>query len=164
MTKTKAAEPAPYAALCGDLPDVNVWIALAAPSHPHHTSAKAYWQQGNLPRLWFNRVTMLAMVRLLCQRNVMGEATCTLAQAVQTYARYADLAEVGFMAEPEDCEHSLIQMIAQHEGPALPARLWTDMYLAAFAIASDLRLVTFDRDFTRFAGLNCLRLPLTPAH
>jgi uncharacterized protein len=161
MKKTKDAEAIQTAGLHGDLPDVNVWIALAAPSHPHHESARAYWQHANLPRLWFNRVTMLAMVRLLCQRNVMGDATCTLAQGIQTYRSYAALPEVGFMTEPEYCEPTLMQLVQEHDRAALPARLWTDLYLAAFAIASDLRLVTFDRDFTRFAGLKCLRLPIS---
>ncbi|MFY7913869.1 MAG: PIN domain-containing protein [Rubrivivax sp.] len=40
----------------------------------------------------------------------------------------------------------------------LPARLWTDAYLAALARASGLRLVTFDRDFERFGLERCLIL------
>jgi predicted nucleic acid-binding protein len=35
---------------------------------------------------------------------------------------------------------------------------WTDAYLAAFAVSSGARLVTFDSDFGRFGGLACLRL------
>ena len=34
-------------------------------------------------------------------------------------------------------------------------------YLAAFAAAGGLRLVTFDRDFGRFEGLHLLRLSST---
>lgn len=41
---------------------------------------------------------------------------------------------------------------------ALPARLLTDAYLAAFAESAGLRMVTFDKDFERFEGLDCLRL------
>jgi hypothetical protein len=37
-------------------------------------------------------------------------------------------------------------------------RHWTDAYLAAFAKAGGLRLVSFDGDFTRFGGLDLLRL------
>ena len=37
-------------------------------------------------------------------------------------------------------------------------RLWTDAYLAAFALAGGHRLVTFDQDFLRFPGLEVLRL------
>ena len=38
------------------------------------------------------------------------------------------------------------------------ARLLTDAYLAAFAESAQLRRVTFDKDFGRFQGLDCLRL------
>jgi predicted nucleic acid-binding protein len=40
----------------------------------------------------------------------------------------------------------------------LPACLLTDAYLAAFAESAGLRMVTFDKDFERFDGLDCLRL------
>lgn len=145
----------------GDLPDVNVWLALAAPGHPHHEAARAYWQQPDLPRLWFNRLTMLALVRLLCQSKVMGAAAMTLAQGLDVYGRFASLPEVAFMAEPEHCGEALLQWAGDGAGTVLPPRLWTDAYLAAFAATGDLRVVTFDREFNRFAGLNCLQLPLS---
>ena len=44
-------------------------------------------------------------------------------------------------------------------GGELPARLCTDAHLAALAIANGWRLVSFDRDFERFAGLQRLLLP-----
>ena len=40
----------------------------------------------------------------------------------------------------------------------LPARLCTDTYLAALAISNGWRLVSFDRDFERFAALERLTL------
>jgi predicted nucleic acid-binding protein len=40
----------------------------------------------------------------------------------------------------------------------LSPRLWTDAYLAAFALAGGHRLVTFDQGFLRFPGLEVLRL------
>jgi predicted nucleic acid-binding protein len=39
----------------------------------------------------------------------------------------------------------------------VPARLCTDAYLAAVAIANGWRLVSFDRDFERFGGLQWLQ-------
>ncbi len=41
----------------------------------------------------------------------------------------------------------------------LPARLCADAHLAALAIANGWRLVSFDRDFERFEGLERLPLP-----
>ncbi len=40
----------------------------------------------------------------------------------------------------------------------MPARLCTDAHLAALAIANGWRLVSFDRDFERFDGLERLLL------
>ena len=146
------------AAQRGDLPDVNVWLALAVIEHPHHAAAADYWQRGAAPQLWFNRVTMLALVRLLCQPKVMGPAAALeLTRAIDVYRGFAALPEVGLQREPDACDAEL-QRLAAPAHPPLPARLWTDAYLAAFAITAGLRLVTFDRDFDRFAGLHVLRL------
>ncbi|HEX6017900.1 MAG TPA: hypothetical protein VFZ28_07355 [Burkholderiaceae bacterium] len=49
----------------GDLLDVNVWLALAAPSHVHHAAARAYWMQPALPRHRdFERFAGLTVLRL----------------------------------------------------------------------------------------------------
>ena len=44
-------------------------------------------------------------------------------------------------------------------GGEIPARLCTDAHLAALAIANGWRLVSFDRDFERFEGVERLSLP-----
>lgn len=158
---TSDARPGPGAipaAPRGDLPDVNVWLALSAPSHPHHAAAQSYWRQKELPAVWFNRVTMLALLRLLCQPKVMGAATVTLARAAAVYDHFMNMPEVGFLSEPARCAPLLTQMLAGTDGGTPLPRLLTDMYLAAFATAAGLRLVTFDRDFLRFKGLDMLRL------
>lgn len=157
-SEAKLRQDAGVAALKGDLPDVNVWLALSAPTHPHHSAAQSYWQQKELPPVWFNRITMLALMRLLCQPKVMGSATVTLPRAAAVYGRFMSMPEVGFLNEPERCAPLLTRMLDGTDGaPPLP-RLVTDMYLAAFATAASLRLVTFDRDFHRFEGLDMLRL------
>jgi predicted nucleic acid-binding protein len=47
-------------------------------------------------------------------------------------------------------EHRLAAFIA---ADAVTPGLWTDAYLAAFALSAGLRMVSFDSDFGRFAGL-----------
>jgi predicted nucleic acid-binding protein len=37
-------------------------------------------------------------------------------------------------------------------------KLWTDAYLAAFALAAGCRMVTTDADYRQFAGLDLLLL------
>jgi uncharacterized protein len=139
----------------GDLPDINVWLALSIKEHPHHAAATAYWSDLSLARIWFCRVTMLGLVRLLTQRAVAQQAAMTLQQAMAFYSELLALANIaGVAAEPLEIEGVLNQFVH----PNLPAKHLTDAYLAAFAVCSDLRLVTFDRDFERFEGLRLLRL------
>jgi predicted nucleic acid-binding protein len=48
-----------------DLPDLNVWLALAWPGHPHHSRAAAYWEQMASSQVLFCTVTVLGLLRLL---------------------------------------------------------------------------------------------------
>lgn len=148
----RGAAPAPGGA--GDLPDLNVWLALAIAEHPHHRAARTYWREAAAERIVFCRVTMLGLVRLLAQPKLMGSATLALRDAFDVYQRFAALPEVELCAEPGGCEAHLMNLL----DAATPARLWTDAYLAAFASAGELRLVTFDKDFARFGGIARLQL------
>ena len=151
MTEQRSLPRAPR---FDDLPDVNVWLALAVKQHPHHETAAAYWKELAGTRVWFCRVTMLGLVRLLSQPKVMGEQALSLTQALAAYDRFASLPEIGFHAEPSDCTDQLQRRLSTD----IPARLLTDAYLAAFAESAGLRVVTFDKDFKRFEGLDCLHL------
>jgi predicted nucleic acid-binding protein len=97
---------------------------------------------------------MLGLVRLLTQPRLMGSAALSASAALAAYDQFAALPEVALRAEPAGCEAEMRRIVQAD----LPARLLTDAYLAAFAMAADLRLVTFDRDFERFDGLKTLRL------
>jgi toxin-antitoxin system PIN domain toxin len=156
---SRVAESVPWAQpLSGDLPDVNVWLALAVQEHPHHGRARAYWAEasGQTPeaRLWFCRVTMLGLLRLLCQPK-MGKGALSAAAAWKLYQRFRAVPGIALLAEPAQTEAQLHEF-ATHG--ALPPRLWTDAYLAAVARAGGLRLVTFDHGFQRFALPACLVL------
>jgi toxin-antitoxin system PIN domain toxin len=149
--------------LAGDLPDINVWLALAVQEHPHHAQAHQYWADtqsqhaGTVgPCVWFCRVTMLGLVRLLCQPKAVGKGTLALAAAWNLYQQYRALPQIGLAADASDCEHQLHSLVSSG---VLPARLWTGAYLAAQAQSTGLRLVSFDRDFERFALPRCLILP-----
>jgi toxin-antitoxin system PIN domain toxin len=137
-----------------DLPDVNVWLALAVREHVHHEAASQYWNESAAAQVHFCRVSMLGMVRLLTQPRVMGQGALDMADAMALYEHFTALPEVDLHPEPA-ATAGVLRRLADAE---MPARLLTDAYLAAFAIAGGLRLVTFDRDFGRFEGLNLLRL------
>jgi predicted nucleic acid-binding protein len=57
---------------------------------------------------------------------------------------------VVFADEPEVIE-PLWRLHTQHK--SFSPKLWNDAYLAAFAVAGDLTVVTFDKGFAQFAGL-----------
>jgi toxin-antitoxin system PIN domain toxin len=148
----KVAEvPASWRLATGDLPDVNVWLALSYAAHPFHARATAYWQEActtNTP-LWFCRSTMLALVRLLAQPKVMGADVLSLPAAMAVYQQWLDTPAVGLLPEPLGLESHLQSILGSDAAP-LPSRLWTDACLAATAEAAGLRMVTFDQDFERF--------------
>lgn len=141
----------------GDLPDLNVWIALSVDNHVHHARARRYWrvEGAQAPAIHFCRHTMLGFLRLLTQPKLMGAAACSPSQAAARYLALRALPEVALAPEPSGCEAAFL---GYARVPGFPARLWSDAYLAAFSSSAHLRLVTFDADFARFEGLDCLRL------
>jgi len=156
-TRLRAAEPPPAwgAALGGDLPDLNVWLALVVAEHPHHAAARAYWAQQQAapalgPRVWFCRSTMLGLVRLLTQPRLMGEGVLALPEAHAIYLQLRQTEGVGFAGDAESADALLARWLMTDDQAPLPARLWTDAWLAASAEAAGLRLVSFDADFARF--------------
>lgn len=141
----------------GDLPDVNVWLALAAEEHQHHAQARAYWNDAAAGRLLFCRITMLGLVRLLVQPKIMGDGVLDLRSAMRVYQGFAQTACVGWLEEPRGCSERLAAMLATNP----PAHLLTDAYLAAMAVSAQARLVSFDKNFKRFDGLRFLQLSTT---
>lgn len=139
----------------GDLPDVNVWVALGSRNHMHHGAAQAYWTRYASRHTWFCRHTVLGMLRLLCVPSVMREQVKTSAQSWQVYQTMRQTAGVNLLPEPPTLEEELSQLIQE---ASWNHRHWPDAYLAAFARAAGVRLVSFDRDFSRFSGLQWLHL------
>ena len=138
-----------------DLPDLNVWLALACPDHSHHCQAVHYWEQQAAEQVLFCTVTALGLVRLVCQPKLMGEAVKTLAEASFLLDSFCQQPGVS-MALPEQGGWEVFhQLLSSGE---VPPRLCTDAYLAALAISNGWRLVSFDRDFERFEGLERLML------
>jgi toxin-antitoxin system PIN domain toxin len=138
-----------------DLLDVNVWIALTLEDHAHHQRARHYWQQESLSKVAFCRQTSLSLMRLLTQPAVTHGDPLTPAEAWNVYRSVRQLPEVMLLDEPQGCEDTLQRWAVR---PEARPRLWTDAYLAAFAQSGNLRLVTFDRDFSEFPDLDWLLL------
>jgi toxin-antitoxin system PIN domain toxin len=137
-----------------DLPDLNVWLALASADHRHHREALHYWEQQAAERVLFCTITALGLVRLVRQPKIMGEAVMNAAEASALLQAFCSQPGVGLIAPEHDGFEVLHRFLRSQD---LPARLCTDAYLASLAIANGWRLVSFDRDFERFGGLKWLR-------
>jgi hypothetical protein len=131
-----------------DLLDLNVWFALLVPERPFHPRARAYWGEASDPFLV--RVTALGLLRLLTNAKAMDGKPLGVREAWEVYRELRLSSGVPLLVEPEG--------LADLVRGGLSPRLWTDAYLAAFALAGGHRLVTFDQDFLRFPGLKVLRL------
>ncbi len=143
----------------GDLPDANVWLALATAGHVHHAAAQSWVVDRPARPLVFSRVTQMALLRHLTTAAVMGSEVCTQKEAWRIYD--AALARPGthFMSEPPTLE----QVWRARAGLGQPApKLWTDFYLAAFAHGHGLRLVTFAQGFRRLPEVEVLLLASKP--
>ena len=153
MSATKRGSHA--VSLAGDLPDINVWLALLNPQHTHHIVAKQYWEETAASRIAFCRITMLGLLRLSTNKVVMGGTPYTTAQAWAAYQAVVALPEVTLVAEPAGIE-ALMQKLSA--APSFRSADWTDAYLAAFAQSSGLRMVSFDTGFSNYSDLRLLTL------
>ncbi len=123
--------------------DVNVWLALSTRDHQHFEAAWN-WYTGTSPDtvLTFCRFTQLGYLRLLTMQTVMGKGTLTQAEAWRAYDEWIEAAGAEMAEEPLGLE--ALFRLRSHSKLASPKE-WTDAYLAAFAEAAGLTLVTFDR-------------------
>ncbi len=144
-----------------NLCDVNVWLALALSKHVHHRAVRQWFQSVEEPgAVVLCRATQQAMLRLLTNAAVLAPYGNPPLSNAQAWA-----ACDAFLADDRVSLHTTepAQLGAHWKRFALretaSPKLWMDAYLAAFAVASGLRLVTTDSAFRQFAGLDVLVLP-----
>ncbi len=140
-----------------DLLDINVWLALTDQNHKHHEAASAYWMTNGETEMAFSRISMLGLLRLSTHPRVLSR-TFNAKEAWNMYQKFSALPHIHFLPEPPNLDQHFHTLSTLHD---LPHHMWTDAYLAAFAIAGNHRLVSFDSDFSRFAELNFLHLKAT---
>ena len=146
-----------YCRMIISLPDVNIWIALAAEGHVHHVPARDWFAAQPDASIAFCRITQMGLLRLLTNSHVMGRAPRTIIQAWETFGQLRADRRLVFATEPDRVESAWRQLMTQAGvGPSS----WTDAYLAAFAEAHSYSLVTFDSGFERWPALNLNLLSL----
>ena len=133
------------------LPDVNVWIALTFDAHAHHRTARMGFEGNLAGTVGFCRTTQQGFLRIATNRKAMGDDVITLPQAWQAYDALQQDTRIEFFEEPLNLESYWRRFTANEK---FSANIWTDAYLAAFACAADLHLVTLDRGFARYADLD----------
>lgn len=128
--------------------DGNVFLALAVGQHVHHPIA-ASWFGGlaDSDTAAFCRATRISFLRLLTQKIAPDYVPLTNRQAWETLDLLMEDEAIAFESEPPGMDAIWRQL---SETATTSPKVWMDAYLAAFAIRGGLRLVTLDRDFTRF--------------
>ena len=138
------------------LPDVNVWLALTFDSHAHHPAAKNWFDALSDEVCFFCRKTQQGLLRLATNRQIFGTHALTLRQAWQEYDTFQSDARVSYADEPANLE---TQWRGWTQNQSFSPHIWNDAYLAAFAKAGGLEVVTFDKAFAQFTGVKCRFLP-----
>jgi uncharacterized protein len=129
-------------------PDMNVWLALAAPEHMHHAAAGAWWKR-ETGRIGFSRMSQLGFLRLMTNAAAMDGKPLTMKAAWRVHDRLFDDDRVVFVPEPADVE------VRFREGSGsriVSPKLWSDAWLLAFAACAGGVMVTFDSALAARAG------------
>lgn len=142
------------------LPDTNVWLALTLKAHVHHDVALAWYEgleQGRLAV--FCRASQQSLLRLLTTEAVMrayNRPALSNRKAWAIQRGWAESEHVRFAEEPPGLELPWEEFACLKSSSP---KLWMDAYLAAFAKAAGLHLVTTDKAFKQFklSGLSVLR-------
>ncbi|HTQ09614.1 MAG TPA: TA system VapC family ribonuclease toxin [Fimbriimonadaceae bacterium] len=134
---------------------MNVWLALADEDHVHHARARRYWEEESATQIAFCRLTMLGLLRLATNSKVMAGRPFSPPDAWRLFRDFLSEPGVAMAAEPAGLDR---QMMVWSDRDDFSVSSWTDCALASWACAAGFRLVSFDSDYSRFAGLDFVHL------
>jgi toxin-antitoxin system PIN domain toxin len=124
----------PISTLMTYLPDVNVWIALAAERHTQHLVARHWFNDVQGEKLAFCRVTQLGFLRLLTNKHVMQEEIMRPDEAWQAYSVLRSDRRIGYSLEPNELHETRQAFTA---GPSNSPNLWTTRTFAPSPMLPD---------------------------
>lgn len=125
------------------IPDVNVWLALTYKNHIHFQIADDWYNElDEASVLHFCRQTQLGLFRLLTNATVLHDDAYTQRDCWRFYEAWMTSGRARMMAEPYELERYFKARTTRDQSST---KEWADAYLAAFAEAVGLQLVTFDR-------------------
>jgi len=138
-----------------ELPDVSVWFALSVNNHSHHGCAMDWLSTAShRGSVAFNRATQQGLLRLLSTKVIMqayGKAPLVNGDAWKLQQTWMTDDRIGQFEEPPEMD---AQWKAFGAIRTASPKLWMHAYLAAFAMAGNYRLVTTDKAFKQFKGLD----------
>jgi toxin-antitoxin system PIN domain toxin len=133
--------------------DVNVLLALGTDRHVAHAAAVRWLDGVPAGEATICRMAQTGLLRLLNNPTVMREEVLDTSGCWALWHSLLEDERVCFTpAEPHGLDAAFERYTS---GRAFTPRLWTDAYLAAYAQASGLTLVTFDQGFRQFDPLTC---------
>ncbi len=138
------------------LPDVNVWLALAFSAHVHHTAAKSWLRGLSNQRCCFCRLTQQGFLRLATNPKALPTQAVSLVQAWQMYDNILADPRFEFVDEPAGLEQHWRSFT---QAKSFSPKVWNDVYLAAFTVAGNHEIVTFDHAMPQYQGIRCTVLP-----
>lgn len=135
--------------------DTNLWLALTLSKHSHHQAAVS-WLDGQSMQnnVAFCRSTQQSFLRLMTTTGVLavyGNEALSNAAAWNCYEAFMADERIVFLPEPSGIDLLWKKLAARKSSSP---KLWMDSYLAAFAMAGGLELITIDKAFTQFPGLD----------
>ncbi len=132
------------------LPDVNVLLYAINGASPQHAAAHAAlakaWQGAGVALSWS---AMLGMLRLSTRAGIFP-SPLSVEQALAVLRSWLDH-PASVIVGPTEQHASILGRLLIGAGQG--GNLVTDAHLAALAIEHGAELLTFDKDFARFAGL-----------
>lgn len=143
------------------LADSNIWLALALSKHQFHDTVRA-WFSGlkSSEQVAFCRATQQSFLRLLTTRAVMepyGIPPLDNESAWKTYQGFLAEKQITWVGEPRGLDAHWKRLASK---PMASPKLWMDAYLASFALARSDLLVTTDKAFSQFVGLDVVILEM----
>ncbi len=141
------------------LVDANVLLYAVDSLAPHHVAART-WLDASLngdEETGFAWIVLLAFLRISTKASLY-ENPLTAAQAFGVVERWLS-AKTAVLVEPATTHLVTLRKLVEESGTA--GNLTSDAHLAALAIENHATVVTFDADFSRFAGVQIAR-PMSP--
>lgn len=132
------------------LPDVNMWLALTFESHVHHSAGKRWFDSVQDQDVLFCRMTQQGFLRLASNPKAFDQEAVSLLDAWRFYDAFLADPRISFAAEPRGLD---IVWRGFTELRSFSPKVWNDAFLAAFALAAGLDLVTFDKAMGQYNGL-----------